>query len=154
MADLQAMSPDEIIKHLNDAGSVERAAVEALSKRLHEDWVITADEAEMLFQIQQQVGDHPENCPTWTQLYVEAISRFVVMDMETPGEISPAEAAWLRKHIAAEPGELSQTESKLLNQVRSLSGKWCPSLEPFFAQAASQSAATSAAQESIEAETE
>ena len=136
MADLQAMSPDGIIKHLKETGKVEQIAVEALSKRLHHDWVISSDEAEMLFQIQQQVGDHSDYCPTWPKMYVEAISRFVVMDMDTPGEVSTTEAEWLRKHIAANPTELSQTEAKLLNQVRALSSKWCPTLEPYFAQAA------------------
>jgi hypothetical protein len=139
MADLQTMSPQAIIRHVKAAGCVERAAVEALRKRLNDDWVISIEEAEWLFQINQQVADNPENCPSWPALYVEAISRFVVMDMESPGEVSASEAEWLRKHIPSDPAALSAADVRLLNHIRDLASNCCGTLEVYFAHASQKS---------------
>ncbi len=131
MSQFQSMSADAIVKHFMEAGVVEPEAVEALEKRINSDWVISADEAEMLFQINQKVGDHDDHCPNWGDFYVHAITRYVVNDMNTPGEISNEEAEWIRKHIHAD-GNLTQNEVKLLRHIKKCTTSYCDSMKPLF----------------------
>ena len=131
MSQFQSLSADEIVKLVYSTGKVDSEAVQALEKHLQADWVVTIDEAELLFQIDRQIGRHDDNCPSWRSLFIEAISRFVVFDMNTPGEISAEEAEWLRKHLS--PGnELTPNEVQLLRHIRKHSNSCCESMQHLF----------------------
>jgi hypothetical protein len=128
------MTAEQIVSHFAEAGKVETDAVEALEKLLNHDWVVSAKEAELLFKINRQIGGHDENCPTWGHLYTEAITRFLVFDLNTPGEISEEEAEWLRNHLSPE-NELTPNDILLLKNIHKHSQKSCASIEPLFAKA-------------------
>ena len=131
MNQFQSLSADEIVRLVFSTGKVDREAVQALEKHLQADWVVTIDEAELLFQIDRQVGRQDENCPSWRPLFVEAISRFVVFDMNTPGEISTEEAEWLRRHLS--PGsDLTPNEVQLLKHMQKHSTSSCESMQNLF----------------------
>ena len=125
------MTPDEILHYLVDAGSIDTAAVKALEHQLESDWVVTADEAELLFRINDAVGQRDENCPTWNELYVHSISRYVLFDMNTPGEICPEEAEWLRAHMQSS-GTYTKADRELLTYIRERATRCCESMEELF----------------------
>ena len=131
MNQFQLLSADEIVRLVHSLGKVDSNAVQALEKHLQADWVVTIDEAELLFQIDRQVGRQDDNCPTWRPLFIEAISRFVVFDMNTPGEISTEESEWLRKHLSPD-GELTPNEVQLLKHIRKHSASCCESMQHLF----------------------
>ncbi len=131
MSHFDHMTADEIIRHLVTDGKISTEAVQLLERKLELDWVVTGDEAEMLFQINQHLGQLEENCPTWADLYVHAITQYLVFDMNTPGEVSTEEAEWLRKHIDAS-GKLSLNDVNLLKQIHKLAKVCCPTLHPLF----------------------
>lgn len=131
MSHFDHMTAEEIIRHLVTDGKISTEAVQLLERKLDLDWVVTGDEAEMLFQINQHVGQHEENCATWTDLYVHAITQYLVFDMNTPGEVSTDEAEWLRKHVDAS-SNLSPNDIKLLKHIHKLAKVYCPTLQPLF----------------------
>lgn len=131
MNQFQLLSADEIVRLVHSLGKVDSNAVQALEKHLQADWIVTIDEAELLFQIDRQVGRQDDNCPAWRSLFIEAISRFVVFDMNTPGEISAEEAEWLRRHLS--PGsDLTPNEVQLLKHMRKHSTSCCESMQNLF----------------------
>ncbi len=134
MNQFQSKTAEEIIKDLVAEGKVSTEAVQALDKHLNADWIITADEAEMLFRINKLVGRNDENCETWTELYVNAIARFVVYDLNTPGEVSADEAEWIQKHISRD-GEMSPSDIKLLQYIRRHATTICDLMQPLFSAA-------------------
>ncbi|XZE54775.1 hypothetical protein SH139x_000754 [Planctomycetaceae bacterium SH139] len=131
MADFLTMPPDDILQFLVDAGSINTEAVQTLEKYLESDWIISADEAELLFRVNRSVGEREENCPSWNDLYVRSISRYVLFDMNSPGEICPDEAEWLRSHIAADEG-MSKSDRELLRYIHSHATSCCDSMQPLF----------------------
>ena len=80
--DYESATAREIIDHICEDGKVTLDEVTALDKLLNDDWVISKDEAELLFQINSQVGG--DQISQWQELFVSAISRFDSDDLGTP----------------------------------------------------------------------
>lgn len=83
-----------LIKVLQD-NAINADQVKGLERFVREDWVIDGDEATLLFRVNKAIGCNEDQCAEWTQFFVTSISRFVVMDMNTPGEIDESEGDWL-----------------------------------------------------------
>ncbi len=115
----------QILQLIIADGKVDSKEVEALEHLLENDWIIDGAEANMLFEINDKVFTDQEEGREWQRFFVHAISKFLVFDMNSPGEITSEEAAWLTKRITADKS-LSYTERLLLQDIRRHATKCCP----------------------------
>ena len=80
------------------------------------DNLIELDEAVMLFEINNAVSGNPDNDPGWDDLFVEAITEYVLQDEDTPGTVDDEEADFLIDQIDSD-GALDDLEVRLLNNI-------------------------------------
>lgn len=131
MNSFASMSPSQILQHIIADGKVDRSEVQALEHHLESNWIIESTEADLLFQINDQVLHNKDEGAEWQAFFVEAISKFLVFDMNSPGEVTAEEAQWLTQRIAADQ-TLTYTERLLLQNIRRHATRCCPSLNPLF----------------------
>ena len=80
------------------------------------DNLIELDEAVMLFEINNAVSGNPDNDPSWDDLFVEAITEYVLQDEDSPGTVDDEEADFLIDQIDSD-GALDDLEVRLLNNI-------------------------------------
>lgn len=115
--DFSAATPKEVLDHIAADGIVDAAEVESLRKRLEEDWQIGQDEAELLFQINEAARQSDEHDESWGEFFSEAIARYLVFDMNTPGEVDAEEAHWLAARLHQHP-PIRDVTQLLLTKIR------------------------------------
>lgn len=86
----------------------------ALRAALFSDMWVSAEEAEALFAINDLAAS---TCPQWRELFIEAITDYVVRQQDPAGYVDAAKAEWLVSRIAADGRLKSQTELELLIYV-------------------------------------
>lgn len=101
-----------------EKGFVDGDAVSSLTEHYDAHAVICEDKANLLFAINTAVRSNDQNCPEWQQLFAQAICRFVVFDLNSPGEIAEDESKWLLQHLG-KTQELSVAEVSLLKEIHS-----------------------------------
>jgi hypothetical protein len=106
-------------------GIIDAAEVKELKEILYADGVIDADEAEFLFEINNAVSGN-KNDPSWSDLFVEAISSYLLEDENSPGEIDEQEANWLYDKIKGDD-IIDDIEKRLLLNLKN-KGKSFPSI--------------------------
>jgi predicted transcriptional regulator len=89
----------EVIKEIVGDQTISAEQVRTLEKYVKEDWVIDQNEAKLLFRMNKALKSNHDDCPEWTKFFVTSISRFVVMDMNSPGEIDETEGDWLAEML-------------------------------------------------------
>ena len=108
------------------AGDITPVQIQDLDRELNSDWVVDEDEIESLFQINQALGGKDEGCPEWTEFFVRNVTRLVVMDLFTPGEIDQSEGDWLGG-VMEKYRIHNETESRLIHEIKetttSIAGK-------------------------------
>ena len=77
---------------------------------------VDKDEAEFLFRLNDAVSGK-ENSPQWGELFVEALTKFVLEDEVSPGEIDADEAKYLIEKIMAD-GQVDDVERALLVSIK------------------------------------
>jgi hypothetical protein len=85
----------EVVK----ATVVNAEQVAILEDYIKKDWVVDQKEAHLLFRVNEALGSNHDDCPEWADFFVTTITRFVVMDMSTPGEIDEIEGDWLEEML-------------------------------------------------------
>lgn len=85
----------EILKKVVALGKITAEEVEAIEAYIESDGVIDQSEAKLLFRINHALESNHDDCDEWTDFYVTNICRYVVMDMNTPGQIDEEEGDWL-----------------------------------------------------------
>ena len=93
----------------------------------YDDGVIDQEEADFLFELNDAVSGK-DNDSSWTDLFVKAISSFVLDDEGSKGEIDADEAAYLAKQIEGD-GQIDATELALLNHLKQATGSLPENLE-------------------------
>jgi hypothetical protein len=78
-------------------------------------------EADFLFEINDAVSGK-NNDPSWKNLFVEAITKHVLEDETTPGEVDDDEAEYLVSKIQAD-GQIDDIEKTLLKNIRNKAKK-------------------------------
>ena len=73
-------------------------------------------EADFLFDINDAVSGK-ENAPSWKNLFVEALSKHVLEDINSPGEIDEDEAEWLINRIEGDD-TYDENEKELLTNIK------------------------------------
>lgn len=100
-------------------GIIDKSEVEQLKGLLYADGKIDKEEAEFLFELNNEVsGAH--NDPSWTDLFVDAITSFLLEDPTSPGVVDEDEAKWLVNMIKGD-GKLDETETRLIQNLKSKS---------------------------------
>ena len=97
-------------------GVIDKDEVKQLQEVLYADGVIDKEEAEFLFELNDAVSGK-DNDPAWEELFVNAISAFLLEDESSPGEIDDEEAKWLLAKIQGD-GQLDQIEKALLANLK------------------------------------
>lgn len=108
-------------------GKIDAEEVKELKDALYADGVIDKDEAEFLFELNDAVSGK-DNAPEWKEFFKQAIADFLLKDENSPGEIDPEEAAWLKAKIAAD-GQVDDAEKELLVTLKAQAKSFPKSLE-------------------------
>jgi len=102
----------EFASEILEDGVIDAEEVAKIKERIYADGVIDAEEADFLFELNDAVSGK-ENDSSWTELFVEAISDYVLKDEKTPGVIDEDESNYLISKIKSD-GVVDATELALL----------------------------------------
>lgn len=97
-------------------GIIDAIEVKELKAVLYADGIIDAEEADFLFELNDAVSGK-ENDVTWKELFVEAISSFLLEDDISKGEIDKDEAKWLLDKLQND-GKIDDIEMELLTHLK------------------------------------
>lgn len=112
-------SLEELKKDLLADGIIDAGEVKELEEVLYADGVIDKDEADFLFELNNAVSGK-ENAPEWKELFVNAITSFVLDDNQSNGEVDDNEARYLYDQIKGD-GKIDDVEKALLENIKAKS---------------------------------
>ena len=81
----------KLLREVVSATVVSCEQVAILEDFVRKDWVVDRKEAHLLFRVNEALGSNHDDCPEWVNFFSTTICRFVVMDMNTPGEVDETE---------------------------------------------------------------
>lgn len=108
-------------------GIIDANEVKELETVLFADGKIDEEEATLLFELNDVVSGK-DNDSSWSDLFVKAISSYVLDDENSNGEIDEQEAKWLYDNIKGD-GQIDDTERELLNNLKVKSNNFPEILE-------------------------
>ena len=97
-------------------GIIDSEEVKIIKAVIYEDGKIDKDEADFLFELNDAVSGK-ENAPEWKDLFVDAITAFVLEDDVSPNEIDEDEAEYLYNQIKGD-GQVDDIERALLENIK------------------------------------
>jgi hypothetical protein len=97
-------------------GIIDSEEVKIIKAVIYEDGKIDKDEADFLFELNDAVSGK-ENAPEWKDLFVDAITAFVLEDEVSPNEIDEDEAEYLYNQIKGD-GQVDDIERALLENIK------------------------------------
>jgi uncharacterized tellurite resistance protein B-like protein len=106
----------ELKKSILADGVIDEQEVKQLREVLYADGVIDKEEAEFLFELNDAVSGK-ENHASWANLFVDAITSFLLEDETSPGVVDDNEAAWLLSKIQGD-GRLDNIEISLVKNLK------------------------------------
>ena len=107
---------DQLKKELLADGIIDREEVKTIKSVIYEDGKIDKDEADFLFELNDAVSGK-DNAPEWKNLFVDAITAFVLEDEVCPNEIDDDEAEYLYDQIKGD-GQVDDIERALLENIK------------------------------------
>jgi len=107
---------DQLKKDLLADGIIDSDEVKTIKKVIYEDGKIDKDEADFLFELNDAVAGK-DNAPEWKDLFVDAITAFVLEDEVSPNEIDDDEAEYLYDQIKGD-GQVDDIERALLENIK------------------------------------
>ena len=125
--DYKTATNEEIKTAVLEDGVIDADEAAALKERLYDDGVIDQEKADLLFKLNDAVSGNA-NDPAWQELFVDAITDFVLADDTSPGEVDEDEAIYLIKHIIA-IGQVDEIEKALLLNIGAKATKIHSSLQ-------------------------
>ena len=124
------MSLQTLIAAVIEDGKVDDDEVVQIRENVYADQVIDQEEAEGLFTINNAVSGNPENSPLWDDLFVEALTDYVLQDEVSPGAVDSDEAQFLIDQIGAD-GQTDAVETRLLENIQAQATSIDPALVDF-----------------------
>ncbi len=118
MSVLKSISIDEIVKR----GSIGEADVLTMRRSFYEDGLIGLEEANQLFVLNDACRNQHDS---WPWFFVEAITDFIVNQVEPEGYLTAGNADWLVSKISSDGQVQSKTELDLLVHVLD-KARWSP----------------------------
>jgi hypothetical protein len=97
-----------ILPIVDSGGFLEKEHIDQLKELFLEDRVVSKDEAELLFYIKNKTEDSenmelmhpgPEKIPGFKDLFVQALTSYILFTGNTPGSLDTIEFIWLSDHI-------------------------------------------------------
>ena len=107
---------NELRKAILADGKIDEHDVMQLKKLIYEDGKIDKEEAEFIFELNDAVSGN-DNHDSWTELFVSAMSDFLLKDVNSPGVVDESEANWLLEMIQND-NSLDQTELALIQNLK------------------------------------
>jgi hypothetical protein len=126
-ADMLAPLPD-VLRQIKESGRISGSDVLAIRKIAYPDGAIDVAEAGWLFELNDACT---AASPEWQELFVEAITDFVVHQMEPQGYVSEANAKWVMDCIGATGVVGSAIEIELLVNILDKAVSCPPALAAF-----------------------
>ncbi len=108
-------SLEQLKSEILEDGVIDAAEVKEIEEVIFDDGKIDKEEADFLFELNDAVSGK-ENDPSWSALFVRAISSFVLDDDESAGEVDDDEAKYLYEQISGD-GQIDDTEMALLKHL-------------------------------------
>lgn len=118
MSGLQSLPVGEIVNR----GRLDGADLRALKQVFYEDGIVTAEEANLLFDLNDACRERPAD---WADFFVEAITDYVVFQERPQGYLTADNAHWLIDRISHDGRVDSKTELELLVNVLD-KARWAP----------------------------
>ncbi len=118
MSVVKGLAVDELLRR----GSIKDVDVTRLRRALSENGALDRSEAEILFRINDGC---PVQDPSWSALFIEAITDYIVTRAAPEGYVTADNAEWLKAKIAPEGKVESKTELELLASVLD-AARWAP----------------------------
>jgi len=115
MTDFMNTSLSELAKAVTADGIIDAAEVKGIRKRIFADGVVDREEAEFLFSVNDLVSGK-KNDPGWKALFIEAITKHVLDDPSSPGEVDEDESEFLITKIEGD-GRVDDVELALLVNI-------------------------------------
>ena len=109
-----AQSMPDVMERVIKARRINDDDVLAMRREVYPDGVIQSAEAEQLFRLND---DCSEQSPGWMTFFVEAITDYVVNQVDPPGYVSEDNANWLINHISRKGLVSSSSELELLVNI-------------------------------------
>lgn len=131
MSAYRFLSLKEIAETVCDQGFVDQAALTALEEHFSSHSIVDQAKADLLFHISAAVSSSPKTCSAWPSLFLQSVCRYVVFDLNTPGEIAECEANWLRQHIS-DQREMTRIEIELIREIQRSAICTCSSMNQLF----------------------
>ena len=107
---------DELKKDLLSDGIIDIEEVETIKHKIYEDGKIDREEANFLFELNDAVTGK-DNAPEWKELFIDAITAYVLEDEMSPDVIDEDEADYLYEQINGD-GQIDDTERALLENIK------------------------------------
>lgn len=107
---------EELKASVLEDGIVDAEEVAAIKEVIYEDGKIDKEEADFMFEINDVVSGK-ENAKEWDELFAKAITDFVTMDEETPGNVDEEEANYIVSKIKGD-GQVDECEKGLLRRIK------------------------------------
>ena len=107
---------DELKKDLLSDGIIDVEEVETIKHKIYEDGKIDREEANLLFELNDAVTGK-DNAPEWKELFIDAITAYVLEDEMSPDVIDEDEADYLYEQINGD-GQIDDTERALLENIK------------------------------------
>lgn len=103
-------------------GSINEADVAQFRRVVFEDGIVSPEEAECLFKLNDAIGAKD---PQWPDFFVEALTDYLVFQERPHGYLTSANAAWLIERISTDGLVETKTELELLVNVLE-KARWSP----------------------------
>lgn len=113
----------ELKTSILEDGIIDDAEVKELTEFLYDDGKIDKEEADFLFELNDATTDKKGHSPEWKNLFVNAITSFLLEDEDSPNEVDSQEAAWLLTKVDSD-GVLDENEKALLLNIKSKAKKY------------------------------
>lgn len=120
-------SLETLKKEILEDGIIDSGEVKEIETVIYADGTIDKEEADFLFDLNDAVSGK-NNASSWKDLFVKAISSFVLDDDESNGEIDEDEASYLYSQIQGD-GKIDDVEKALLLSLKNTLGSLPESLE-------------------------
>jgi hypothetical protein len=118
MSGLRSLPVDEILSR----GSIKEADISRIRRVLYEDGVISSDEAEILFRLN-------EGCAlkdaAWADLFVEGITDYIVFQERPQGYVTASNGHWLIDRVAKDGRVDSKLDLEMIVNVLD-KARWAP----------------------------
>ncbi len=118
MSALKSISSEDILNR----GQIEESDVSRMRRSFYDDGIVTVDEAEQLFVLNDKTTEQHD---TWPWFFVEALTDFIVNQTEPEGYITAENADWLIARISKDGKVENRTELDLLVNVLD-KARWSP----------------------------